>query len=105
METLMTEFQFTPSYLIVGALAWALHLFKKIKSNTDGPFLKNKDNLWYIVGSLLLSTLGMCWPEAGATIGVIEPKTWAVMVCYGGGSIVGGILDAKAGSEARKAKA
>jgi hypothetical protein len=93
---------FTILYFVIGALALALHMAKRIRSNTDGPFWSQSDNRWYVITTPLLVALCMALPGVGTELG-FEPNAWAAMSGWTGGSIIGGIFDMKAGGEARNA--
>lgn len=92
---------FTALYFIIAALSLALHMAKRIKSNTDGPWWSQTDNRWYALTTPLLVALCLALPDVGLAMG-FNPNAWAAMAGWTGGSLVGGMFDMKAGGQARK---
>jgi hypothetical protein len=92
---------FTPLYFIIGALALALHMAKRIRSNTDGPWWSQTDNRWYALTTPMLVALCLALPDVGLAMG-FQANAWAAMAGWTGGSLVGGMFDMKAGGQARK---
>lgn len=80
-----------------------LHMAKKIKSNTDGPFFANKDNKWYLFTTPVLVMVALLLPDVGAAMG-FAPNAWSAISGWMGGSLIGGFFDMKAGTQARAAK-
>ena|ERR1700754_908802 len=94
-----------PLVLTVGALSFGLHFLGKWGETTE-PFpawFLTKQSLIYWVTSLILCILSLIWqPELAPVLGM-QPITYAIVSCYGGGHLVSRLINLRQASVERKA--
>lgn len=94
----------TTTYYIIGAVALAIHLVRKVFGHPGkvADFFKGRDNVLYLITTPLAAVLGLLLPEVGEALG-FSANAWAATVGYTGASLVSGYFDVKTAAALRKA--